>query len=75
MGRQAYHEYFLELQSTLSRMKNILRRLFCSHEWIYDGRGIKTVKHFDYECYITKQIKYNRYHCAKCGVIKKDYEI
>lgn len=54
-------------------MKNLIKRLFCKHEYKKASSEIVYDKVFDYECYITYKYRVDTFVCMKCGKKKKEW--
>ena len=53
---------------------NIIKRLFCKHDYLYKNSGIETFHEADFSgdgCYNTWTERYDVYICKKCGKTKK----
>ena len=55
---------------------NILKRLFCKHDYKYLRNGIKTYREADFsgDGYNTWVEHYTEYICTKCGKKKKIFK-
>ena len=56
---------------------NILKRLFCKHDYEYFRNGMKTYRESDFsgDGYNTWHEYYTEYICTKCGKKKRTYKI
>lgn len=59
-------------------LKNILKRLFCKHDYKYSCNGIETHSELDFSGdggYNHWQEYYTEYICTKCGKKKRTYKL
>lgn len=50
---------------------NILKKLFCKHNYVFVRNSFVDEILMDEECYAIKRIFYELYRCSKCGKQKK----
>lgn len=50
---------------------NILKKLFCKHDYVFVRNTFVDEILMDEECYAIKRIFYELYKCTKCGKEKK----
>lgn len=54
---------------------NLIKRLFCKHDYTFEGSERKSYKLDDPSepCYIIKHVTFDKYRCKKCGKRKIIY--